>query len=137
MKHPYGELLQMTVVTPGTASSGVSRLTLNTGAHLHNPQNVVHGGVMYSLADTGMAAALYPTLKAGEICATIDIHMSYFKPVTQGLLVCDTKIINKGKRVAHLESNVYCNDILIARANGNFSILIPSPAAIAQTSTNT
>ncbi len=125
MKHPYGELLGLSVIEQ---RDGASRLTIETGAHLHNPQNVVHGGVLYSLADTGMAAALYPTLKPGEICATIDIHMSYFKPVTAGLLICDTRIINRGKRVAHMESNVFCRDVLVARAVGNFSILIPSSA---------
>lgn len=123
MKHPFGELLGLSVVAQG---KGTSRLTVETGAHLHNPLGVVHGGVICSLADTGMAAALYPTLKPGEICATIDISMSFFKPTAAGLLVCDTRIINRGKRVAHLESQVFYDDLLVARATGNFSILVPS-----------
>lgn len=123
MKHPLGELLGLNVVEQG---EGTSRLTIETGAHLHNPLGVVHGGVICSLADTGMAAALYPTLKPGEICATIDISLSFFKPTATGLLVCDTRIINRGKRVAHLESQVFCGDLLVARATGNFSILVPT-----------
>ena len=36
-----------------------------------NPHNVVHGAVLYAMADTGMGAALYPTLSADKVCATI------------------------------------------------------------------
>lgn len=36
-----------------------------------NPRNVVHGAVLYAMADTGMGAALYPTLSADKVCATI------------------------------------------------------------------
>ena len=71
-----------------------------------NPQKVVHGGVLYSIADSGMGGALYPMLDLdkGQICATIEIKMTYFKAVRKGILDCHTVVINKGKRVATMES---------------------------------
>ena len=91
---------------------------------LFNPHHVIHGAVLYSLADTGMGAALYPILKEGEICATIEIKINYYKPVKAGVITCVTDVINKGKSVANLESLIYCGDTLVAKANGNYSIFL-------------
>jgi acyl-CoA thioesterase len=86
----------------------------------------VHGAVVYALADTGMGAALYPTLAQGQICATIEIKINYFKPITQGRLTCVTEMVNRGKTVANLESRVYVQEQLVAQANGNYAIFTPS-----------
>lgn len=128
MHHPFGDLLGLKVVTQG---DDASRCTLAITPQLHNPNGVLHGGVVAALADTGMALALQPSLKVGEICATIDIGLTYFKPVTSGVLTCTTKVVNRGKRVAHLESWVFCGEQRVARAIGNFSILVPSAAVAA------
>jgi len=87
-----------------------------------NPHKVVHGAVVYALADTGMGAALYPTLAADEICATIEIKINYYKPVFSGVLTCITKVVNRGKTIANIESSIYSGEDLIAKANGNYSI---------------
>jgi acyl-CoA thioesterase len=94
-----------------------------------NPHGVAHGAVLYALADTGMGAALYPTLSAGEICATIQITMNYFKPVRSGTLLCTTELVNRGKSVAHLESQLFVDNVLVGSANGNYSIFRPSNTA--------
>lgn len=80
---------------------------------------------MYALADTGMGAALYPTLDEGQICATIEIKINYFKPITAGRLSCVTEIVNRGKTIANLESRVFVEQVLVAQANGNYAIFMP------------
>lgn len=104
------------------ATSGHSKCTLTVADYHRNSNGVVHGGVFFTLADTGMGAALYPTLDTTEICATIEIKINYFKPVANGNMVCTSEIINRGKTVANLEACVYAGDILVAKANGSFSI---------------
>lgn len=123
MNHPYADLIGLKVDEQG---NGSSRCSLEAKAQLFNPQNALHGGVLYALADTGMGAALYPSLEAGDMCATIEIKINYFKPVTSGLVTCITQTLNKGKKLANLESRIFCNGILVAQANGNFSIFRPS-----------
>jgi len=71
-----------------------------------NPNGVVHGAVLFALADTGMGSALVPTLAPGESCATIEIKINYFKPVREGALSCETMLVNRGKSIANLESRV-------------------------------
>ena len=87
-----------------------------------NPHKVLHGGVLYAMADTGMGGALYSLLKEDELCATIEIKISYFRYVKVGKVICDTKIIHKGKRFGILESEIKNNEQLVAKANGTFSI---------------
>jgi len=67
----------------------------------------------------------YPSLNVGEICATIEIKINYYHPVTTGTISCITEVINRGKLVANMESSIYCKDVLIAKANGNYSIFVP------------
>lgn len=90
-----------------------------------NPQQVVHGGAIYALADTGMGSALYPMLEKGQLCATIEIKMTYLKAARKGILDCYTTVINKGKRVAMLESEIWNEERLIAKATGSYSIFTP------------
>jgi len=119
MYHPYADLIGLKI---DEQKSGYSKCSLESEEKLFNPHNVIHGAVLYSLADTGMGAALYPSLNEGEICATIEIKINYYKPVKSGVITCVTDVINKGKSVANLESLIYCGDTLVAKANGNYSI---------------
>lgn len=123
MRHPFAELVDLHVEHQ---AQGTSTLALSVAPKHMNPHNVVHGAVLYAMADTGMGVALYPTLSAGEICATIEIKMNYFKPVSSGRLVCRTELLNRGKSVANLESRIYQGEILVAQANGNYAIIRPS-----------
>lgn len=117
--HPFGDLigLQFTKL-----EQGKSQCTLEVSKNLFNPHKSLHGGVVYSMADTGMGAALYPLLEEDELCATVEVKISYFKPVTNGLLTCNTKVIHKGKRIGVLDSEILNGDRLIGKASGTFSI---------------
>lgn len=120
MKHPFAELIDLHVEEK---AAGASTLSLAVAPQHLNPNGVVHGAVLYALADTGMGLALYLTLDAGEICATIEIKINYFKPVSEGKVVCEAKLVNRGKSIANLEARLYRDDLLVAQANGNFAIL--------------
>lgn len=123
MYHPYADLIGLKMEEQ---ENGHSKCSLEADEKLFNPHNVIHGAVIYSLADTGMGAALYPILKKGEICATIEIKINYYLPVKSGTITCITEIINRGKSMANLESSIYSGDMLVAKANGNYSIFVPS-----------
>ena len=125
MKHPFADLIDLQV---DCQSSGSSTLALVVGSQHLNPHGVVHGAVLYAMADTGMGAALYPTLESGEICATIEIKINYFKPVTTGKVVCKTELVNRGKTVANLEARLYVEQSLVSQANGNYAIFRPKRA---------
>lgn len=120
MKHPFADLIGL-VMVPGVDGHSLAKLSVDAERH-YNPQGVVHGAVLFALADTGMGAALYPTLDAGQLCATIEIKINYFAAVRGGELRCETRLLNRGKRVANLQSEILCDGRTVAQANGNFAI---------------
>ena len=108
---------------------GRSRWTLDLQPVHMNTHGVIHGGVLFTLADTAMGAALFGALQPGEICATINVKINYFKPVFGGQVVCLSEVVNQGKSVAHLDASLYVDDVLVARANGDFAIFKRKPEA--------
>ena len=122
MQHPFAELIGLRI---DEQRAGHSTLSLTVRPEHLNPHGVVHGAVVFALADTGMGAALYPGLAPGLICATIDIGINYFKSITAGRLVCRTEVLNQGKQVAHLLSEIFVDERRVAAATGNYAIFAP------------
>ena len=104
------------------AVPGRSRASITIEDKHRNGTGVAHGGVLFTLADTAMGAALYSSLEPGEICATIEIKIGYFKPVFDGTLVCEATLLNKGKSIASLEATIRNGEQLVSKASGTFSI---------------
>jgi len=117
--NPFGDLIGLQFVK---CEGGHSQCILEVNQKLLNPHGVVHGGVMYAMADTGMGGATYTVMEKDELCATIEIKIVYFKAVREGTLVCDTRIISRSKRIAALESEITNGGRLVAKANGTYSI---------------
>jgi len=117
--NPFGELIGLNF---SECENGYSRCALEVAEKLLNPHKVLHGGVVYSLADTGMGAALYSELAEDELCATVEIKIAYFAAVTSGTLTCETRVIHRSKRIAALESEIKNDGRLTAKAMGTFSV---------------
>jgi len=117
--HPFGDLIGLNFTK---VEAGYSRCVLEVNKKLLNPYNFLHGGAIYSMADTGMGGALSLLLDQNELCATVEIKISYFVPVSSGKLTCDTRVVHRGKKIATLESEVKQNETLVAKAIGTFLI---------------
>jgi acyl-CoA thioesterase len=117
--NPFGELIGLDFVE---AEDGFTRGVIRVDEKLFNPHNVVHGGALYTMVDTGMGGAVYSCLEADELCATVEIKIVYMAPVTRGLLTCDTKVVHRGKRIVILESEVTNEGRAVARATGTYSV---------------
>jgi len=117
--HPFAELIGLHFTS---IADGHSQCNLEVNGKLMNPHNVLHGGVVYSMADTGMGTALYTRLNEGEMCATVEIKVAYFAAVSSGTLVCNTRVIHKSKAIAVMESEIENDGKLVAKAMGTYSI---------------
>jgi acyl-CoA thioesterase len=115
----FGRHLRLEMVERG---EGRSVCRIEVGPEHLNPHGVVHGAVLYALADQGMGAALYSLLEEAESCATIEVKIVYMAPVRDGTVECETRVLNKGRRVAVLESEVHAGGRLVAKALGTFAI---------------
>ncbi|GAB3206162.1 PaaI family thioesterase [Nocardia tengchongensis] len=117
----FGALIGLDMVEfDRDGARSVCRLTV-APQHL-NPHRVMHGGAMYSMADQGMGAAVYCVLGAGESCATIEVKIVYLAAVRGGVVECESRVINRGKRVIALESEIRNEGRLVAKALGTFAV---------------
>ncbi|MFD7843497.1 PaaI family thioesterase [Nocardia sp. NPDC059764] len=117
----FGALIGLDMVEfdqPGARS--VCRIAV-ADQHL-NPHGVLHGGAMYSMADQGMGAAVYCVLAEGESCATIEIKIVYLAAVRDGVVECESRVINRGRRVITLESEIRNAGRLVAKALGTYAV---------------
>jgi len=117
--HPFGDLIGLKFTK---VEKGYSQCTLEVVEKLLNPHKVVHGGVLYSMADTGMGAAAYTNLGKNDLCATIEIKINYFKATKAGVLTCNTKVIHQGKNIVTMDSEIMNNGQVVAKAIGTYSI---------------
>jgi acyl-CoA thioesterase len=93
---------------------------------LHNPGGILHGGVPFSMADTGMAIALMALIDDGRRFSTIETKMSYYRAVVSGELICSTRVVKLGRRIAFLESEIRNNTEIVAQATGSYYVADPA-----------
>ena len=98
---PFARLIGLSFTSK---ANGYSQCVLAVSENHFNPNGVLHGGVVYAMADTGMGGALHSSLAGDETCATIEINIVYLKAVTGGVLTCDTKLDSQGSQ--HRRSGV-------------------------------
>lgn len=125
-KNPFGRLIGLHFSSWG---GGQSVCHLEVTPALLNPNGVLHGAAIYTMADTGMGGALVSVLDAGQLCTTVEIKISYFRAVVTGALRCHSRVVHQGKRIAFLEARVYHEEALIAQATGTFAIR-PQPPGV-------
>ena len=119
MPHPFIDHINLRL---DESADGRSRCTLEVQNFHLNSAGVVHGAVLFALADTGMGKALYSTLDGLHVAITIEAKISYFRPVHGGLVICDSELVNSGKSIASLESSLTVSGEVVAKASGTFNI---------------
>ena len=74
---------------------------------VYNPIGVVHGGLVCTLADTVIGCALQTTLPLGSTYTSIDLSVSYLRPVTNGSVLRATGTVTKpGRRVGFAAAEI-------------------------------
>lgn len=116
---PFRDLVGVTFTK---VEGGYSHCAVEVKKKLLNPAGIVHGGALYTLADSGMGAALFSLVDGGELFLTVETSVFYFKAVSSGTLTCESRVVHKGKRVAVMEAEIKNGERLVAKAVGTFSI---------------
>jgi len=116
---PFRDLVGITFTK---VEGGYSHCVVEVDKKLLNPAGIVHGGALYTLADSGMGAALFSFLDEGELFLTIETSVFYFKAVSSGTLTCEARVVHRGKRIAVMEAEIKNGGQLVAKAVGTFSI---------------
>ncbi|HEU5382094.1 MAG TPA: PaaI family thioesterase [Ktedonobacteraceae bacterium] len=97
-------LLGMQIVQ---AQDGVGQVRIEIDGRLMHPQQMVHGGVIFTIADTAMSMALLSMIPPGTPFGTIEAKINYLLPASSGELLAEGKIVHLGGSTAVLEASVY------------------------------
>lgn len=106
---PFFQLIGLEILDLGP---GWSKARLKHRPDLNQPAGVLHGGVMASVIDSGIAHALLLTdvfkelRERGGALVSVDLRVKYFRPVSDDEIVCESKVVRLGRQIIHAESVV-------------------------------
>ena len=84
----------------------------------------VHGGILASLADIGVVAAVLSSCRRGEqMQGTSELNISYLRPAVGSLIRVESNVIKKGRSLAVGDVDLISDQgKLIAKARVTYSI---------------
>jgi uncharacterized protein (TIGR00369 family) len=100
---PIGRLLGFVLreIEPGHAV-----FEMEADERHHNPLGTLHGGISCDLADAAMGYAYAATLARGETFTTVELKINFFRPVRQGKLTAEARVVKSGSTLGYVECDV-------------------------------
>jgi uncharacterized protein (TIGR00369 family) len=97
---PIAQLMGFTLVE---VAPGLAVFECTPDESLYNPIGVVHGGLVCTLSDSAAGCAVQTSLEAGVAYTSIDINVTYLRPVTKdsGLIRATGRLTKPGRKVAY------------------------------------
>ncbi len=102
---PFGKLLGIDVFDAG---DGRFVMTLQPQEFHYNPMGCVHGGILSTLLDSVMSAAVHTALPAGRGYMTLEIKINFIRAVFEhtGEVMAEGKVVSLGSKVATAEGRI-------------------------------
>ncbi len=117
MDDPYAKWLGIRV---DKAEKGSSSCSVVVTEKMLNFLGVVHGGLLFSLADVAFSVA---SNMEGPVAYAIDVSGSFFKSAKVGdTLTAKATRVHRGKRIGVYRMEVFHNEDLLATFNGTVLI---------------
>lgn len=90
------------------AEIGRAVFTCTPDESVYNPIGAVHGGLVCTLLDSAAGCALHTTLPRGKGYTSVEIKVSYLKPVhtESGPLTATGRVVRAGSRIGFTEGGV-------------------------------
>ena len=111
----------LTLITPGRVEA---ELLL---AQVHQQQRgFVHGGVTATLADLVAGFAATTLVPDDHGVVTADLKISYLHPGIGQRLRAVGWVLKPGRRLHFCEAEVWCDDLLIAKASATMAVVEPN-----------
>ena len=118
---PFWALLGMEVVD---VKKGWAQVKLPYSKKLAQPDGVAHGGAIFSPADAAVAVAMLGMIDRDETLLTIEMKINYIKPIKEGEILAEAKIVHRGGRTAIGDVDVMNSDgELIAKCLATYLII--------------
>jgi uncharacterized protein (TIGR00369 family) len=86
-------------------ADGKSKIELSMRKEL-SQNGTIHGGALASMIDASCACAAFSATNFVGFVTTIDLQVSFLKPVSKGRLVAQAECLRAGKNVLFCESKI-------------------------------
>ncbi len=100
---PVAELVGFEITSGG---DGRAVMTLQAGPQHANPMGTLHGGILCDIGDAAMGYAFASTLAEGETFTTVDLRITFLRPVWTALLKAEAKVVHRGRTVGYVECEI-------------------------------
>ena len=87
-------------------AAGHATATLSAGPQHANPMGTLHGGILCDIADAAMGMAFASTLAPGESLTTVELKINFFRPVWQGQLRAEGRVVQRGRTTGYVECTI-------------------------------
>jgi acyl-CoA thioesterase len=101
---PYAKFLGIKI---DQIAVGSATLSLKVRDELKQNRGVVHGGAIASLIDSATAFAIISMLEPEESTTTVDMTISYLRPVTRGRMTATAKVTRAGRRIIAVSAEAF------------------------------
>ncbi|MER3446862.1 MAG: PaaI family thioesterase [Candidatus Dadabacteria bacterium] len=117
---PFWKLLGIEVTEMG---EGYAKLVMPFDERLTQPYGLIHGGALFSIADSAAAVAIGSVVEPERKFVTIEMKINFLLPVKDGIMEAEARIIRKGKRIIPVDIDISNKERLIAKATATYIIL--------------
>jgi acyl-CoA thioesterase len=118
---PFWSLVGMELID---IKKGWAKTKIPFSPKLSNANEVAHGGVIFSAADTAVGLALLGLVDRHDLLTTIEMKINYLKSFDRGEIFAEATIIFKGSQTAVGEVDVRDSDgNLVAKAISTYAIV--------------
>jgi len=100
---PIATLIGFKVIA---AAPGAATVTLEAGPQHANPMGTLHGGILCDIADAAMGIAYAANLAEGESFTTLELKVSFLKPVWKATLTAEGKVLKQGRTTGLVECRI-------------------------------
>ena len=102
------------------SSEGVIEFAFHPNETMLNPRGMVQGGIIAAMLDDTMAPALISLTDGKLLPASIDLNVSFIRPVKPGRVIGKGRVVNRGRTVVFLEAELFDTEgRLLARATSS------------------
>jgi len=106
-----------------SAEDGTARIRMvATDEHL-NPAGTVHGGMLATLVDMAMGAAVRSSTGDGDVPATSQLTVTYLRPAKPGELLVTAEVRKQGDHLTVCEADIEQEGRALVHALATFAVL--------------
>ena len=96
-RNPFWSLLGMELIE---IKKGWAKVRLPIEEKLTNASGLVHGGAIFSAADSAVGMPLVGMINRNENISTLEMKINYMKPVNGREIIAEARIIHRGSQTA-------------------------------------